>query len=73
MYEYDNRPADYVEPTYELFPKSVKLKQQVSYHRIKKGDTLSALAKKYGTRVEKIRHQNHLKTDYLRIGQKIKI
>lgn len=73
LYEYDNRPADYVEPTYELFPKSVKLKQRVSYHRIKKGDTLSALAKKYGTRVDKIRHQNHLKTDYLRIGQKLKI
>ena len=46
LYEYDNRPADYVEPAYELFPKSVKLKQRVSYHRIKKGDTLSALAKK---------------------------
>ncbi len=73
LYQYDNRPVDYIDSTYEPIPQIIKSKQRVSYYRVRKGDTLSALAKKYGVRVEKIRHQNHLKTDHLSIGQRLKI
>lgn len=40
---------------------------------VKKGDTLSAIAKKYGISVSKIMHINQLKNDKINIGQKIKI
>lgn len=44
------------------------------YHTIKKGETLSALAVKYGTTVDKICKLNGIKsTSTLRIGQKVRV
>lgn len=40
---------------------------------IKKGDTLTALAKRYGTTVAKIKQLNGMTNDNIRIGQKLKI
>ena len=46
----------------------------VTYHRVKKGDTLSAIARKYHTTVSKLCQLNHIKeTSILQIGQKIKV
>jgi len=47
-------------------PKTIK-------HTVKKGETLFAIAKRYHTTVEKIKRSNNLKSDSLKIGQKLKI
>lgn len=40
---------------------------------VKKGDTLSSLARKYGTTVNKIKQLNGMSSDAIRIGQKLKV
>ncbi|MCB1225491.1 MAG: LysM peptidoglycan-binding domain-containing protein [Verrucomicrobiales bacterium] len=40
---------------------------------MRSGETLYGLARKYGTTVSKIKSANGLKSDLIRIGQKIKI
>ncbi|MSU34933.1 MAG: LysM peptidoglycan-binding domain-containing protein [Pedosphaera sp.] len=47
--------------------------ESVSLHEVKQGDTLMRLAKKYGVTVKAIRAANELKSDSIRIGQKLKI
>lgn len=42
-------------------------------HEVKSGDTLGELAKKYGTTIELIKRNNNLKSDVIRIGQKLRI
>ena len=42
-------------------------------HTVKKGETLFSIAKRYRTTVEKIKRANNLKSDSLKIGQKLKI
>lgn len=44
-----------------------------SIHEVKPGDTLTRLAKKYGVTVKEIRAANELKSDSIRINQKLKI
>lgn len=47
---------------------------QVQYHTIKKGDTLGAIARKYGTTVNKICNLNGIKsTTILQIGKKLRV
>lgn len=43
------------------------------YHKIKKGETLSHIAAKYHTTVAKLKKWNHLRSDFIREGQKLKI
>lgn len=47
--------------------------RSVQTHRIRKGDTLSALASKYNTTVSKLRKLNRLKGDNLREGKSIRV
>ena len=42
-------------------------------HEVKTGDTLGKLAKKYNTTVEFIKKSNNLKSDVIRIGQKLRV
>ena len=42
-------------------------------YTVKSGDTLSQIAKKYGTSIDKIKKSNHLSSDKINIGQKLKI
>lgn len=45
-----------------------------TYHKVRKGDTLSAIARKYHTTVSKLCKLNHIKeTSILQIGQKLKV
>lgn len=47
--------------------------KQVKYHKIRSGDTLSALAQRYGTSVKNICHLNGIKaTTTLRIGRSLR-
>ena len=46
----------------------------VTTHTVKKGDTLSAIAKKYGCTVQQLMKWNNLKNaNALRIGQRLKV
>ena len=45
----------------------------VIYYKVKKGDTLGAIARRYGTTVVKIKQWNGLKKDNLSINQRLKI
>ena len=51
-----------------------KVNKTKKTHIVKQGDSLSTIAKRYGTSVSKLRKLNHLKTTTgLRIGQKIRV
>ena len=57
-------------------PKETPKKVVVGPHReyeVKAGDTLSLIAEAFGTTVSKIKEMNGLKSDMLRIGQKIMV
>ncbi|MBR1549986.1 MAG: transglycosylase SLT domain-containing protein [Bacteroidales bacterium] len=43
------------------------------YHTVKKGDTLSSIARKYGLTVQKLKKLNGLKRDQINIGQRLKV
>jgi LysM repeat protein len=53
-------------------PKPKPQKANKSYI-VRKGDTLSSIARKYNTTVVKIKSKNKLKSDNLQIGQKLVI
>jgi LysM repeat protein/lysophospholipase L1-like esterase len=42
-------------------------------HKVKAGDTLSEIARRYNTTVSKLRKVNNLKSDLIRVGQVLKI
>ena len=42
-------------------------------HEVQPGDTLGELAKKYGTTVELIKLSNHLKSDVIRVNQRLRM
>lgn len=44
-----------------------------SNHKVRKGETLSAIARKYGTTVAQLKKHNNLRSDNLRVGQNIRI
>ena len=74
LYEYDNRPADYVEPAGYYKPIGpVKVKETVITYKVKQGDTLSEIAKRFGTSTKSIMSKNSLNTTHLSIGQALKL
>ena len=42
-------------------------------HKVRRGESLSVLAKRYGTTVSKIKRANHLRSSRIRVGQILKI
>ena len=51
--------------------KSSKGKSSSTRHTVKKGDTLSSIARRYGTSVSKIKAANGLKSDNIRDGRSL--
>lgn len=41
------------------------------YHTVRKGETLGRIASKYGLSVSKLKSMNHLRSNYLRVGQRL--
>jgi murein DD-endopeptidase MepM/ murein hydrolase activator NlpD len=60
-------------PSYDVKIKK-EIKTEIVYHTVKKGESLSLIAKKYNTSVNEIIRLNNLKKPYIiRPGQKLKI
>ncbi|MDM5297344.1 LysM peptidoglycan-binding domain-containing protein [Bacillus pumilus] len=51
----------------------VKAASATTTHKVVKGDTLSKIGKKYGMTVKELKSLNKLKTDLIKIGQKLKV
>ncbi len=47
--------------------------QREVYHTVKKGDNLSSIAAAYHTNVAQLRKLNNLKTDVIRVGQRLRV
>lgn len=60
-----------VTPATPQKPAPVQQQSTVKYHKIKKGETLSSIARKYHTTVANLKKWNHLKSDFIREGQRI--
>ncbi|HEX5819325.1 MAG TPA: LysM peptidoglycan-binding domain-containing protein [Gemmatimonadales bacterium] len=46
---------------------------KVRYHKVKKGETLSGIAKRYGVSQAKLKQWNHLSSSKVRTGQKLRV
>ncbi|HOK79553.1 MAG TPA: LysM peptidoglycan-binding domain-containing protein [bacterium] len=62
-----------VEPRKNESSSQAKESAEKAYYVVKKGDTLSSIAKKYSTTKQKIKEANKMKTDSVKIGQKLLI
>lgn len=51
----------------------VSVPQKTTTHEVATGDTLGRIAKQYGTTVALIKKSNNLKSDVIRIGQKLRV
>jgi len=54
-------------------PKPSQQTQKLVYHKIKNGETLTSIAKKYHVTVKQLKQWNHLRSDMIRAGAKLKI
>jgi hypothetical protein len=74
LYELDNRPADSASvldmEAVALENPLVKLAEAITY-KVKKGDTLSLIAKKFSTSVKNLMSKNSLSHSNLSVGQKL--
>jgi len=48
-------------------------RSRISYHRVRSGETLSNIAKRYGVKIRDIRHANRMRNNKIIAGKKLKI
>jgi len=81
LYQYDERPEDYVEPvkapvvkkkTHRRSYTSKRRNNSSRFYTVKKGDNLNRLAESHGTTAKALMRKNGLKKSALQPGQKIK-
>lgn len=53
--------------------KSSSQATQTTYHKVRKGETLSTIARKYGTSVKQLKRANNLSGDNINVGQRLVI
>jgi len=76
LYQYDERPEDYVEPALHparLSRKSTGKTRSKKIYTVKKGDNLGRIAKLHKTTTKDLMRKNGLKSTALKPGQKLKI
>ncbi|MCX2573688.1 glucosaminidase domain-containing protein [Pedobacter sandarakinus] len=74
LYQYDERPDDYIEPVYAPpVYRRKKTAKTVTKYTVRPGDNLSVIAKKKGVTIKSIMQKNGLKSSKLKPGQKIKL
>lgn len=44
---------------------------ETTYHKVRKGETLSTIAQRYGTTIKKLRRANNIKGDNIYVGQRL--
>jgi LysM repeat protein len=47
--------------------------EESAFYEVKSGDSLSSIAKEFGTTIDLIKASNHLKSDIIKLGQRLKI
>jgi LysM repeat protein len=52
---------------------NIVIKHAVAYYEVKKGDTLSKIAQRYGTTIKRVMRINKLKSTTILVGQLIKV
>ena len=72
LYEYDDRPEDYIAPVVAKKVYRTK-KKTAKVYIVKRGDTLSAIAERNGTTVSSIKLKSGLQSNTLQPGQKLKL
>jgi LysM repeat protein len=73
LYQYDNRPDDYVAPEEPKIVTRSKKRSTAKIYTVKKGDNLSIIAKRNHTTVSSIKNKNGLRSNALKPGQKLKL
>ncbi|MDB5121377.1 MAG: Peptidoglycan-binding lysin domain [Sphingobacteriales bacterium] len=76
LYQYDNQNISYIKPLdseQEETPAIANQPSKSTVYRVKRGDTLLEIAKKFDTSVKVIKKKNNLRTANLRLGQKLEI
>lgn len=74
LYEYDNRPENAVQTLANTPDESPASKgSSKAVYKVKKGDTLKAIASKRGLTVRTLMRNNDLKNSNLEIGQRLKL
>jgi len=74
LYQYDDRPADYIEPVPVKPVYHLKKRRSASVrYTVKSGDNLNLIAKKKHTTVKAIMRKNGMKNSKLKPGQKIRL
>lgn len=63
------RETETSKPSQVQQPKPATPAHTTVKHTVRKGDTLSSIARKYGTTIDKIKRLNNLHSDKIRIGQ----
>jgi LysM repeat protein len=51
----------------------VRPDENIAFHRVQQGNTLGAIAHKYGSTVKTLKTANHLSSDFLRLGQVLRV
>jgi LysM repeat protein len=70
---YTTSPPEVKSPQAKVTYKSKSKPPAVVRHTVKRGDTLSSLAKRYGSTVSKIQRANGISGSMIRVGQSLKI
>lgn len=74
LYQYDERPADYVEPPVIHYASRKRHKTHSrKKYTVKSGDNLSKIAKRHHTTTKALMNKNGLKNAKLKPGQKIRL
>ncbi|WP_183564529.1 lytic transglycosylase domain-containing protein [Mucilaginibacter sp. SP1R1] len=66
-------PPSQVKATYASYTESTPERKMPTRHKVKRGETLAAIADKYGVEVQDLKVWNHLKSNRAPIGETIKV
>jgi hypothetical protein len=76
LYQYDNQTVSYIKPLppeQEEVNEPEKTSTKATLYKVKRGDTLIEIAKKFDTSVKVLKKKNNLRTANLKLGQKLEI
>lgn len=75
LFQYDERPEDYVEPAVPVLAKrkSSRQKSSARSYTVRKGDNLGRIAKQHKTTTQNLMRKNGLKSTALKPGQKLRL